>query len=204
MRYRTSGNKSQVTVIGCVSAAGHAVPPFVIFDAKSLNLEWAVGEVPGTTYGLSNKGWVDSELFRGWLTDHFLKYATGARPLFLLLDGHSSHYQPDLIRYAKEHDVIIFCLPPHTTHESQPLDVSVFGPLKRNWASACHDFMSMNPGKVVTRYQFSALLNTAWTATMTPSNITSGFRKCGIFPFNAETHVSSLEQEEDAKWQPSH
>ena len=37
LRCRTSGNKSQVTAIGCVSAAGQAIPPFVIFDSKSLN-----------------------------------------------------------------------------------------------------------------------------------------------------------------------
>ena len=51
VRCRTSGNKSQVTVIGCVSAAGQAMPPFVIFDAKSLNIEWTKGEV---AYGLSS------------------------------------------------------------------------------------------------------------------------------------------------------
>ena len=67
VRYRTSGNKSQIIVIGCVSAVGHAIPPFVIFDAKNLNAEWTNGEVAGTTYGLSSKGWVDTELFRGWL-----------------------------------------------------------------------------------------------------------------------------------------
>ena len=49
VRYRTAGNKSQITIIGCVSATGHAVPPFVIWDAKSMNKEWSVGEVPGTT-----------------------------------------------------------------------------------------------------------------------------------------------------------
>ena len=27
VRYRTSGNKSQITVIGCVSATGHVIPP---------------------------------------------------------------------------------------------------------------------------------------------------------------------------------
>lgn len=82
--------------IGCASATGHALPPFVIFDAKSLNAEWT----RGTTYGLSSKGWVDTELFKSWLTDHLLKYAVGARPLLVLLDGHSSHYQPELIRFA--------------------------------------------------------------------------------------------------------
>ena len=182
--YRTSGNKSQITVIGCISAVGQAIPPFVIFDAKNLNVEWTNGEVPGTTYGLSEKGWVDTELFRGWLVDHFLKHAVATRPLFLLLDGHSSHYQPELIHFAKDHDIFLFCLPPHTTHESQPLDTTVFGPLKQHWRSVCHEYMQSNPGKLVTKYQFSPLLNKAWMLTMTPSNICSGFKKCGIYPFN--------------------
>ena len=155
-------NKSQITVIGCVSATGQALPPFVIFDAKSLNMEWRKGEIPGTTYGLSDKGWVDKELFKGWLTDHLLTYAVGARPLLVLLDGHSSHYQPDLIRYAKEHQIILFCLPPHTSHESQPLDVSIFKSLKSNWQDACHKYMQTNPGRIVTKYRFSELLNKAY------------------------------------------
>jgi len=42
--------------------------------------------------------------------------------VLLLLDGHNSHYQPQLIEYTREFGVIMFCLPPHTIHESQPLD----------------------------------------------------------------------------------
>ena len=30
---RKPGNRSQVTVIACVSATGHAIPPYMIFDA---------------------------------------------------------------------------------------------------------------------------------------------------------------------------
>ena len=44
--------------------------------------------------------------------------------------------------------------------------------------------MQSNPGKLITKYQFSTLLNKAWMMTMTPSNICSGFKKCGIYPFN--------------------
>ena len=59
---------TQITVIACVSATGHAIPPYVIFDAKGMNYEWMKGEVPGTQYGLSDSGWVDTELFKsGWL-----------------------------------------------------------------------------------------------------------------------------------------
>ena len=133
VRYRTSGNKNQITMIGRVNAAGQAIPLFVIFDAKSLNMEWTRDEVPGTTYGLSDHGWINMELFKGWFTDHSLQFAVTARPILLLLDGHSSHYNPEAIRHAKESNVILFTLVPHTTHEMQPIDTSVFGPLKSNW-----------------------------------------------------------------------
>lgn len=104
-----------------------------------------------------------------------------------------------MIRYAKEHNIIIFCLPPHTTHEYQPLDVAVFGPLKRNWQEACHNFMQKNPGKVVTKYNFSSLLSEAWTKTMIPSTLSAGFRKCGIYPFNPEAPRLLWKQKETTK-----
>lgn len=184
IRYRSTGNKSQITVLGCASGTGHVLPPFIIFDNKQLNPLWTRGEVLGTRYGLSKNGWTDQELFKGWLKEHFLKHAVKGRPLLLLVDGHSSHYDPESIRFAKESDVIIFCLPPHTTHEAQPLDVSLFGPLKQHWREVCHQFLQSSPGKVVTKMNFSQLFSQAWLKTVTPENICSGFRKAGIIPFD--------------------
>ena len=116
--------------------------------------------------------------------DHFLKHAVSIRPLLLLLDGHSSHYNPEAIRLARDNDVIIFTLVPHTTHMMQPLDKAVFGPLKVHWRQACHNYLQSNPSKVITKYNVSALLNTAWMKTMTPQTIVNGFRSCGVYPFN--------------------
>ena len=90
---------------------------------KKLNHSWTNNEVSGSRYGVSDKGWVDQGLFYYWLKDHFLVNAVSRRPLLLLLDGHSSHFEPKSIKFAKENGVVIFCLPPHTTHECQPLDV---------------------------------------------------------------------------------
>ena len=118
------------------------------------------------------------------MVNHFIPQAVSARPLLLMLDGHSSHYQPELVRFAQEHDIVLFCLPPHTTHESQPLDTAVFGPLKKHWRDVCHEYIQEHPGRVISKYQFSPLLNKAWMSTMTPANICSGFRTCGIHPFN--------------------
>ena len=61
--YLTGGDKSQLTVLACTSAAGYAIPPFIVFDRKSLNPKVPHGEVPGTLYGLSRNGWINRELF---------------------------------------------------------------------------------------------------------------------------------------------
>jgi hypothetical protein len=42
--------------MACVSAAGFAMPPMVIFDRKGLSPEWTEGKIPGTRYGLNESG----------------------------------------------------------------------------------------------------------------------------------------------------
>ena len=79
---------------------------------------------------------------------------------------------------------ILFTPVPHTTHEMQPLDTVVYAPLKAHWQDVCHRYLQSYPGKVITKYQFSQLFSEAWLKTMNPANIISGFRSCGIFPFN--------------------
>ena len=87
--------------MGCASASGQVIPPYVIFDTATMNLAWTEGEVPGTQYGLSKKGWIDTKMFYHWLS-HFLLYAVAARPLLLLLDGYSSHFQPEVLKKQKK------------------------------------------------------------------------------------------------------
>ena len=147
-----SGNKAQVTIVGCCSAAGLCVPPMVIWDRKTLAPELTIGEVPGSIYGLSGNGWMDMELFHIWFCSHFSRYAPSVRPLLLLMDGHSSHYCPDTIRLAAHERVILFTLPPNTTQILQPLDRGCFGSLKMAWREECHQYMSEHSGRVVTKF----------------------------------------------------
>ena len=97
------------------------------------------------------------------------------RPLLVLLDGHSSHYEPASIELAKTEGVIIFCLPPHTTQDSQPLDCTVFGPLKRHWSAICQEFQQKHPGMVISKLNFTELFVKAWLQALTPANIVAGF-----------------------------
>ena len=122
-------SKNQITVLACTCAGGMVLPSMVVFDRKTLNPELTTGEVPGTIYSLSSKGWMDRELFMSWFYKHFVPInIPPVRPVILLLDGHSSHYSPDVIRLAAEEKVVLFTLPHNTTHVSQPLDRGCFSP----------------------------------------------------------------------------
>ena len=184
VRFRSTGRKGQITIVACGNATGQVMPPTIIFEAKKVNPAWTTGEIPGTMYGSSDKGWITTDLFESWLSEHFIKHAVGSRPLLLLLDGHSTHNQPDVIRLARKNGIIILCLPPNATHEAQPLDCAVFSPLKAQWQKVVHDFIQSNPGKVITKFNFNALFAKAWIASLTPANLMAGFRTCGIYPFN--------------------
>ena len=86
----------------------------VIFDIQTFPIELATGEIPGTIYRFSHSGWIDQDLFDKWFDKHFLRYAPAARPLLLLMDGHSSHYHPRTTCKAAENKVVLFVLPPNT------------------------------------------------------------------------------------------
>ena len=100
-------------------------------------------------YGTSPKGWINT--ITGSMTIFSSMHACGEYPLLLLMNGHSSHNLH--VRLAKENDVIILCLPPHTSADSQPLDVAVFRSLKVEWSKACHDWLDMHPNRVITKFQ---------------------------------------------------
>ena len=173
--------------MSCVNAAGYAIPPLVIYARANLTKSLYQGEIPGTMYALSpGSGWMDGEIFHEWFEHHFLEYAPSGRPLLLLLGGHSSHYNPTFIHCAAQKGVIVFALPPNTTYIAQPLDGVCFKVLKQCWDEQCNSYMSNNPGKIVTIYQFSELFATAWKKAMTSQNITSSFRATGVFPVNRQ------------------
>ena len=90
----------------------------------------------------SRGGWTKNYSSNGFIS-LFLQYAVPGRLLLLLLDGHSSYFTLELVQTAADHYVIIFCLPPHSTADSQPLCTSdsVFGVLKSYWSQACRDYI---------------------------------------------------------------
>lgn len=102
------------------------------------------------------------------------------------MDNHDSHISIESLNFAKENGINLLTIPPHTSHKTQPLDRTVFGPLKAYYDTACSDWMDQNPAKTITIYEISELLGKAFPKAFTPQNILSGFRVTGIYPFNKD------------------
>ena len=139
---------------------------------------------------MSKSGWSLSEVFQNYLTRHFAQYARitlgTTEPTLVLFDGHRSHISLTLTKWIKAHNVILFVLPPHTSHLTQPLDVSVFGPFKAMYNKECQTYMKNNPGLTITKYQVAELTSRPYMKSLTPENLTAAFRKTGIYPFDSQ------------------
>ena len=180
----TSGERGKThTVITCVSASGYAIPPMMIYPRVRMSDALKAGAVPGTLFGCSKTGWVNQDLYIEWFR-FFISLIPAIRPVLLVMDGHCSHMSLEVIQLAQENDIHLLCLPSHTSHLLQPLDVGVFKSLKSFYSKACKQFMVDNPGCVVRSENLASLLAVAWSQSVTPLNIMSGFRKSGIYPLN--------------------
>ena len=183
---QTHGTKEHITLLCCASAAGIPHPPMIIYAKSFPGGQYRFDGPDDTLYAKSESGWIDSELFMVWIKKIFLKYAVPQRPVLLLIDGHKSHINIDVIDLCRSNNVILYCLPPHTTHALQPLDVAVFKPLKDYYSKAVRALSFSKKNFVVSRREFSKVIKGPLDRAFSIPNIKSGFAKCGIFPFNPD------------------
>ncbi|KAF2174999.1 CENP-B protein, partial [Zopfia rhizophila CBS 207.26] len=172
------GNREWVTVIQGVNAQGWAIPSFIIFAGKhhlsawyqddAIPLDWPIS--------LSENGWTTNKLGVKWL-QHFDKHTkdrtVGVRRL-LVIDGHESHDSLEFQQLCKEKNIITLCMPSHSSHLLQPLDVGCFRPLKQAYRRQIEDLMRNYIGHI-TKLEFLPAFSVAYQSSMTESNIRAGF-----------------------------
>ena len=182
----TSGEKGKThTIITCVSASGYVLPPFLIYPRQRITENLKEGTIAGTVFHCSDSGWVNAGLFLVWL-QFFAQSIPLSRPVLLILDGHSSHVSIEAIEFARSNDIHMLCIPAHTTHILQPLDVGVFKSFKSFYYKACKKRIAELPNRVITTEQIASLVGTAWPQSLTPVNIMSGLKKLESIPSTRE------------------
>src|SRR6266481_2985844 len=98
----------------------------------------------------SDQGWTNNEIFAQWFAQVFIPFTQGRNKsgtsILLIIDSHASHETPEVqqLCYAASPPVILYCLPPKTTHKLQLLDVGVFGPLQNAWAKHTQECAAQN------------------------------------------------------------
>ncbi|XP_035700290.1 histone-lysine N-methyltransferase, H3 lysine-79 specific-like [Branchiostoma floridae] len=183
---RRVGGRDHVSALVCISAAGQTVPPMIIYNKAFPGGKYTEGGPANALYAYSDSGFIDDELFERWFKLSFLKHCTSDRPVILILDQHYSHITLRVLEDAIQNDVIILGLPPHTTHFLQPLDVSVFAPLKKKWAMTLEVMQAANTSFHVTKRNFANIFSSVYDNAINPAIIKTSFAKTGIYPFNDE------------------
>jgi hypothetical protein len=189
------GNREWVTVIQGANTTGWALPPFVVvkgtnilqswFESTQLPHDWRVAT--------SQNGWTTNEIGLDWIKHfelHTRPRTTGGYRL-LVLDGHGSHHSADFELYCQENNIITLCMPPHSSHLLQPLDVGCFSPLKKAYGKQIEGYMRGNQTHI-TKEDFFPAFYAAFQEAITPRNIQGGFRGAGITPFSPERVLEGL------------
>ena len=176
-----------VTVCCCANASGQALPPAMIFPRVNFKDYMREG-APASTLGLATAtGWMNAELFLQVLA-HFIKHigCSKEKPALLLMDNHDNNCSFEVMDLARDNGLTIVTFPPHSSHRLQPLDVSVYGPLKKHYSAAVNEWNLSHPGRRITIYDLPACFARSFYKAFSYDNIVQGFKSAGVFPLNSD------------------
>ena len=173
-----------------IRASGEVLAPLIIFKGAAMYMGWVSGvEATHQAYfAYSSTGYTNDDLTLQWLQRVFTPaVCNNKRWKLLILDNHHSHVTHNFLQYAWDHQILCLCLPPHTTHALQPLDVGLFGPLATAYKQEIQQIYNGSLGnRSISKDIFYPLYKRARDKTYQSVIIKSAFRSTGIAPFNPQ------------------
>jgi hypothetical protein len=190
------GNREWVTVIQGISSYGWAMPPLIVVAGKNHLASWyRTTSLPANwVIALSDNGWTTNEIGLQWV-QHYNQHSqprTKGKYRLLILDGHKSHQSVDFNDFCKQNNIITLCMPAHSSHLLQPLDIGCFGPLKKAYSKEIENLVRKHVTHI-TKVEFFNAFKTAFFATLGEGNIQGGFRGVGLVPYDPEIVLSKLD-----------
>jgi len=189
--YNIIGNndKENVTVLVTANAAGKLAPTMILFKLARVSPTIYSSLPTDFHIGRSEKGWMTAELFYEYVANKFYPWILKSKiqlSVVLFLDGHVSHLTQPLSQFCYEHEIILIIFPAHATHFLQPLDVSLFAPLKAHWRKHVNSYRIENEVLSVKKENFAPSLKTVFDGMNLPKILENGFKTCGLHPFTPE------------------
>ena len=89
--------------------------------------------------------------FVDWIKNVFIPHCSKiSGPKLLTMDGHKSHISLEVAKLARENSIHLLCLPSHSSHLLQPLDVGVFSAVKAQWKKIVDEYFRRNTSGIQT------------------------------------------------------
>ena len=176
----------------CISATGIHLLPLVIYKGTNVQQQWfpkEMGAYKGWYFTAIKKGWTNDDIGLEWLTKRFLLSTRPTDPgqrRLLVLDGYHSHTTVEFIWQCFANKVQVLYLLAHYSHVLQPLDLSIFGPLKVRYRALLKErqSQSLEESSVVGKRLFLEYYQLVRQYALSERNIRSGWRARGLWPVN--------------------
>uniref|UniRef100_A0A093ULC9 Tigger transposable element-derived protein 2 n=2 Tax=Talaromyces marneffei PM1 TaxID=1077442 RepID=A0A093ULC9_TALMA len=189
------GNREWVTAIEATNSTGWALPSYIIFKAKkNVRVGWFDDLPDDWRINISDNGWTTDQIGLEWLKTHFIPYISGrtrGKYRMLILDGHGSHLTAEFDRTCTENNIIPICMPPHSLHLLQPLDVGCFAVLKRHYGQQVEQRMR-DGFNHIDKLDFLMAFPKARTEAYKARTIQNSFVATGLVPFNPDRVIQQL------------
>ena len=150
--------------------------------------------LPDAHIALSDNGWTDNEIGLEWFKKCFEPETRCGDDEYrlLILDGHASHITTAAIRFCIASKIIPLCLPPHTTHFLQPLDIGIFSPLATAYKAGVRERSKYIVSYSIDKIDFLEIYNAARDKAITPTNIGKAWKSAGLEPWDPELVLKQL------------
>jgi hypothetical protein len=125
-------------------------------------------------------GFITEDLLYNWVKDDFISYCTFQRlilgnkeaPIVVFCDGHSSRFSTRIWKLMKENNIILICIPSHSSHLLQVLDLYPNQEIKKNIQTIKN---IKNTSNDKDKLQFLLDIENAVSASLKKSVIKEGF-----------------------------
>lgn len=184
-RVQGGAGKGCTTVLLTISANGSCLPPYIIFKALRLYAHWCPKNIiKGAVFNGTKSGWSDDTCFYDYLENLFIPNTKHLKPpILLLFDGHYSHLSLKSVRLAMQHNIHLLCLPSHTTHLLQPLDVYTLKYVKQQWKDLLWE-RNKKSTETMDKCEFVNTFSKLYDFALIPAHCSTAFAKAGVYPFD--------------------
>jgi 4-hydroxybenzoate polyprenyltransferase len=185
------------TIIECISATGQSLQPLVVFKGKIIQKQWFpedLDQYTGWQFAASQNGWTSDDIALEWLKKIFIlqmKASPTSTWKLLIMDSHGSHTTDDFTWECFRSKIYLLFLPPHCSHVLQPLDLSIFSPLKTAYRQHIGNLAFQTDMAPIGKKDFLRCYYLTRQTSLTSKNILAGWKASGISPLNRSKPLMS-------------